>query len=118
VFLGRSTRWLERNLKLWVEDLKLWVEKERLSNELLSSPNPRMFRLNTMKRLHRKIWTPEEDNLLRTLLENGRSVTIAAETLTRTVTAVKGRASLLRISCKRNAGSKKPTLRDDPDAPA
>jgi hypothetical protein len=116
VFLRRSTCWLERNLKLWVKDLKLWVE--RLSNELLSSPNPRMFRLNTMKRLHRKIWTPEEDNLLRTLLENGRSVTIAAETLTRTVTAIKGRASILRISCKRNAGSKKPTLRDDRDDPA
>jgi hypothetical protein len=43
---------------------------------------------------------------------------MAAETLTRTVTAIKGRASSLRISCKRNAGSKRPTLRDDPDDPA
>jgi hypothetical protein len=57
-----------------------------------------------MKQLHRKIWTTEEDNLLRTLLENGRSFAIAAEALNRTVTAIKGRASVLRISRKRNAG--------------
>ena len=96
-FLRRNTRWFEH-------DLTLCVEKE--TNKSLCSPKLRTLRLKAMKRLHRKIWTPEEDNLLRTLLENGRSVAKVAETLNRTVTAIKGRASLLRISRKQKAGSK------------
>ena len=54
-----------------------------------------------MKRPHRKLWTPEDDQLLRTMIEKGKSATIIAAALKRTVTAVKGRTSLLRLSRKR-----------------
>jgi len=49
----------------------------------------------------RNIWTPEEDNRLRTLLEAGRPTAFAAAELKRSVTAIKGRAYVLRISLKR-----------------
>jgi hypothetical protein len=43
-------------------------------------------------------WTSEDDYRLRTLLESGASPAIVATKLKRTLTATKGRASLLGIS--------------------
>ncbi len=49
----------------------------------------------------RNIWTPEEDDRLRTLLGVGRSIPFVAADLKRSEAAVKGRAYVLRISLKR-----------------
>jgi hypothetical protein len=49
----------------------------------------------------RNIWTPEEDNRLRTLLGAGRSIASVAADLKRSKTAVRARAYVLRISLKR-----------------
>jgi len=69
-----------------------------------------------MRRPHRKIWTPEEENLLRTLLENGRSVTIAAETLNRTRDCIKGAPAYFAYRASGKSGQRlKSILRDDRD---
>jgi hypothetical protein len=46
-------------------------------------------------------WTPEEDERLKTLLEANTSVHLVAVKLKRSVVAVRSRASLLKVSCKR-----------------
>ena len=43
-------------------------------------------------------WTPEEDDRLRALLEGGASKTLIAAKLNRTLPAIRGRASILRLS--------------------
>lgn len=55
----------------------------------------------------RRPWTAEEHQLLRTLLEGGASITLIAAKLKRNITAVKARASVIRVSLKR----KKPALK-------
>jgi hypothetical protein len=45
-------------------------------------------------------WTPEEVDLLRTLLEANSSIHLIAAKLKRTVSAVKGRVHLLGMSTK------------------
>jgi DNA-binding NarL/FixJ family response regulator len=51
--------------------------------------------------LARTFWTPEEDNLLRMLIEAGKPIEFIAAELNRSANAVKGRAWALRISLKR-----------------
>jgi len=46
-------------------------------------------------------WTPEEEDLLRGLIEGGASITLIAAKLKRTSTAIRGRASYLKVSLKR-----------------
>jgi hypothetical protein len=65
-----------------------------------------------MKRPHRKSWTPEEDKRLLTLFEEGRSTMIVAAMLQRTVTAVKGRTSSLRISRRQKQAGTTPDVND------
>ena len=48
-----------------------------------------------------KKWTPEEDERLRSLIESSMSIPHVAAKLKRSVSAVKGRAHLLKISIKR-----------------
>jgi hypothetical protein len=43
-------------------------------------------------------WTPEEDGRLRALLEGGASKMLVAAKLNRTLSAIRGRASILRLS--------------------
>jgi hypothetical protein len=43
-------------------------------------------------------WTPEEDDRLRALLEGGASKTLIVVKLNRTLSAIRGRASILRLS--------------------
>ena len=43
-------------------------------------------------------WEPEEDNQLREMVEAGKSITIISLRLKRTITAVRGRLSILKIS--------------------
>jgi hypothetical protein len=45
-----------------------------------------------------KPWTGEEENLLRTLLEEGKSTTFVAAKLRRTVMADKARANMIGVS--------------------
>jgi hypothetical protein len=47
------------------------------------------------------LWTPEEDKLLKSLIESSLSMHSIAAKLKRSVSAVKGRAHLLKISIKR-----------------
>jgi hypothetical protein len=46
-------------------------------------------------------WTPEEDERLKTLLEANTSILLVAVKLKRSVAAVRTRAGLLKISCRR-----------------
>jgi hypothetical protein len=46
-------------------------------------------------------WMPEEDNRLRTLLEEGASTVFVAAKLKRTVSAIKGRAHVIGMSFRR-----------------
>jgi hypothetical protein len=50
------------------------------------------------RRLVNRTWTAEEDDLLRTLLEGGKSTTLIAGKLKRSVMAVKGRACKTGVS--------------------
>jgi hypothetical protein len=43
-------------------------------------------------------WTPEEDGRLRALLEGGASKTLITAKLNRTLSAIRSRASILRLS--------------------
>jgi hypothetical protein len=45
-------------------------------------------------------WAPEEDNRLRTLLEEGVSVLLISAKLKRTVSAIRGRAKLIGMSLR------------------
>jgi hypothetical protein len=48
-----------------------------------------------------KLWTPEEDERLKSLIENSISLNLVAAKLQRSVSAVKNRARVLKISVKR-----------------
>jgi hypothetical protein len=50
------------------------------------------------RRTAKRPWTPEEDNRLRRLLEEGTSTLLVAAKLKRTVTALKGRAAIIGVS--------------------
>jgi hypothetical protein len=43
-------------------------------------------------------WEPEEDNQLREMVEAGKTITIISLRLKRTVTAVRGRLVILKVS--------------------
>ena len=43
-------------------------------------------------------WEPEEDNQLREMVEAGKTITIMSLRLKRTVTAVRGRLGILKVS--------------------
>ena len=49
----------------------------------------------------RRPWEPEEDKQLRDMVEAGKSVTIIALKLKRTVLAVRARLSILKISVRK-----------------
>jgi hypothetical protein len=49
----------------------------------------------------RNKWTPEEDRQLKTLVEANTSIHLVAVKLKRSVFAVRTRASLLKVSCRR-----------------
>jgi hypothetical protein len=42
-------------------------------------------------------WTPEDENLLRALVESGASVTLVAAKLNRSITAIQVRAKLMSL---------------------
>jgi len=46
-------------------------------------------------------WEPEEDNQLREMVEAGKTITIISLRLKRTVTAVRGRLGILKVSLGR-----------------
>jgi hypothetical protein len=46
-------------------------------------------------------WTPEEDERLKTLFEANTSIHLVAVKLKRSVVAVRSRAGLLNVSCRR-----------------
>jgi hypothetical protein len=50
------------------------------------------------KKNARRIWEPEEDKQLREMAEAGKTITMIALRLKRTVNAVRGRLSILKIS--------------------
>ena len=50
------------------------------------------------KKNARRPWEPEEEKQLREMAEAGKTITIMALKLKRTVTAVRGRLSILKIS--------------------
>jgi hypothetical protein len=51
-----------------------------------------------MPRYVKRPWEPEEDNQLREMVEAGKTITIISLRLKRTVTAVRGRLGILRVS--------------------
>ena len=51
-----------------------------------------------MNRYRKRSWTPEEESRLRTLVEEGASPLLVAAQLKRTVTATRGRASVIGVS--------------------
>jgi hypothetical protein len=51
-----------------------------------------------MPRYFKRPWKPEEDNQLREMVEAGKTITIISLRLKRTVTAVRGRLGILRVS--------------------
>ena len=55
----------------------------------------------TMGRNLRRLWTPDEDELLRKLIEAKKSLGLIAAKLKRSTMAVRGRASILKISVKK-----------------
>ena len=50
-----------------------------------------------------KLWTPEEDKRLKSLIETSISLDLVAVKLQRSVSAVKNRAHVLKISVKRTS---------------
>ena len=52
-------------------------------------------------RNRRRIWEPDEDKQLREMVEAGKSPTMIALRLKRTVSAVRGRLTVLRITVRR-----------------
>ena len=50
-----------------------------------------------------KLWTPEDDKQLKSLIETSISLNLVAAKLQRSVSAVKNRAHLLKISIKRTS---------------
>ena len=74
--------------------LIFWMIRER-RRDVLHGP---YMTKSAMTENDRNIWTPEEDNRLRTLLGAGRSIASVAADLKRSETAVRARAYVLRIS--------------------
>ena len=66
-----------------------------------------------------KFWTPEDDERLKSLIENSTSLNCVAASLQRSVSAVKNRAHVLKISIARTAqgeeimGRRPWTIQDD-----
>src|SRR6266481_1177951 len=54
-----------------------------------------------MPRYGKRPWEPEEDNQLREMVEAGKTITIISLRLKRTVTAVRGRLGILKVSLGR-----------------
>ena len=54
-----------------------------------------------MPRYGKRPWEPEEDNQLREMVEAGKTITMISLTLKRTVTAVRGRLGILKVSLGR-----------------
>ena len=52
-------------------------------------------------RNRRRLWEPDEDKQLREMVEAGKSLTMIALRLKRTVGAVRGRLTVLRISVRK-----------------
>ena len=52
-------------------------------------------------RNRRRLWEPDEDKRLREMVEAGKSLTMIALRLKRTVGAVRGRLTVLRISVRK-----------------
>ena len=50
------------------------------------------------KKNARRPWEPEEEKQLREMVEAGKTITIIALRLKRTVTAVRGRLGILKVS--------------------
>ena len=51
-----------------------------------------------MPRYGKRPWEPEEDKQLREMVEAGKTITMISLTLKRTVTAVRGRLGILKVS--------------------
>jgi hypothetical protein len=51
-----------------------------------------------MNSSRKRPWTPAEESRLRILVEDGASVVLVAAKLKRTVTAIRGRASVIGVS--------------------
>jgi hypothetical protein len=51
-----------------------------------------------MPRYGKRPWEPEEDDQLREMVEAGKTITIISLRLKRTVTAVRGRLGILKVS--------------------
>ena len=56
-----------------------------------------------MPRYGKRPWEPEEDNQLREMVEAGKTITIISLRLKRTVTAVRGRLGILKVSLRKVA---------------
>jgi hypothetical protein len=52
------------------------------------------------KKNARRPWEPEEEKQLRDMVEAGKTITMIALRLKRTVTAVRGRLGILKVSLK------------------
>jgi len=54
-----------------------------------------------------KLWTPEQDKQLKSLIETSISLNLVAAKLQRSVSAIKNRAHVLKISVKRTSFGEK-----------
>ena len=54
-----------------------------------------------MPRYGKRPWKPEEDNQLREMVEAGKTITSISLRLKRTITAVRGRLGILKVSLGR-----------------
>jgi len=53
-----------------------------------------------MNSYRKRPWTPEEESRLRTLVEESASALLVAAKIKRTVTAIRGRASVIGVSLR------------------
>ena len=56
----------------------------------------------------RRPWDPEEEKHLREMVEAGKTITIIALKLKRTITAVRGRLGILKVSLRKVGRRPKP----------
>jgi hypothetical protein len=59
------------------------------------------------KKNARRPWEPEEEKQLREMAEAGKTITMMALKLKRTVTAVRGRLSIIKVSLRKTGGRPK-----------